>query len=57
MEANLKCLYQNTLPLRYKVLNEQIQLTLDTLETQKVSFAFKPWQIRYVYMNLNLSVN
>jgi len=46
MEQYLKLLAQNTVALRYKVIHENVNLALDTLATQKVSFAFKAWQIR-----------
>uniref|UniRef100_H2YT20 Mon2/Sec7/BIG1-like dimerisation and cyclophilin-binding domain-containing protein n=1 Tax=Ciona savignyi TaxID=51511 RepID=H2YT20_CIOSA len=42
----LKVLAQNTSSLRYRPIHDNVQLTLDTLETQKISYAFKGWQIR-----------
>ena len=48
MEVYLKNLCSNTLALRYRAIHDLAQLTLDTLETQKVSYAFKAWQIRSV---------
>jgi len=46
MEHLLAKLLQNTLAIRHKKIHDKAQLVLDTLETQKVSFHFKPWQIR-----------
>nr|CAB3258710.1 brefeldin A-inhibited guanine nucleotide-exchange protein 3-like [Phallusia mammillata] len=46
IEKHLKTLLQNTTATRYKLIYDHVQLALDTIETQKVSYAFKAWQIR-----------
>uniref|UniRef100_F6V2W7 Mon2/Sec7/BIG1-like dimerisation and cyclophilin-binding domain-containing protein n=2 Tax=Ciona intestinalis TaxID=7719 RepID=F6V2W7_CIOIN len=46
IENHLKILAQSTSSQRYRPIYENVQLTLDTLDTQKLSYAFKGWQIR-----------
>ncbi|XP_076801015.1 brefeldin A-inhibited guanine nucleotide-exchange protein 3-like isoform X1 [Clavelina lepadiformis] len=46
MEQHLHNLFKSTTALRYRYIHDHVQLTLDTLDTQKVSYAFKAWQIR-----------
>ena len=46
MEVCLKELSENTKAIRHEKIHNHIQLALDTLDTQKLSFAFKGWQIR-----------
>ena len=46
MEQHLVDLLKNTLAVRHKKIHDEAQLALDTLDTQKLSLHFKPWQIR-----------